>query len=196
MWRISDDFWDRWVDLEEPVPAPGSWSVHTKPGQWPDADMLPLGRIGIRAERGEPRMSLLTRDEQITLMTLWSIARSPLMFGGHLPDNDDFTLSLITNDEVLAVNQKAAAPRQLFAKGSQVAWVADAPGSRAKYVAVFNLGDASDEQVRVNWTDVGLGGTCVIRDLWARKDIGTAGAGTTFAVKPHGAGFYRLTCGP
>jgi alpha-galactosidase len=196
MWRISDDFWDRWVDLKNQFPRLDRWSVHTKPGQWPDADMLPLGRIGIRAERGEPRMSLLTRDEQTTLVTLWSIARSPLMFGGNLPDNDEFTLSLITNDEVLAVNQKAAAPRQLFAKGNQVAWVADAPGPRAKYVAVFNLGDASDEQVRVDWTDVGLAGTCVIRDLWARKDIGTAGAGSTFAVKPHAAGLYRLTCRP
>ena len=71
--------------------------------------MLPLGHIGIRAERGEPRMSLLTHDEQRTLMTLWSIARSPLMFGGHLPDNDPWTLDLLTNDEVLAVNQMATA---------------------------------------------------------------------------------------
>jgi alpha-galactosidase len=90
----------------------------------------------------------------------------------------------------------AAAPRQLSAKGNQVAWVADAPRPRAKYVAVFSLGDASDEQVRIDWTDVELGGTCVIRDRWARKDIGTARAGSTFAVKPHGAGLYRLTGGP
>ena len=130
MWRISDDFWDRWVDLKNQFPRLDRWSAHAQPGQWPDADMLPLGKIGIRAERGDPRMSRLTRDEQITLMTLWSIARSPLMFGGNLPDNDDFTLSLITNDEVLEVNQKAAASRQLFVRENQVAWVADAPGSR------------------------------------------------------------------
>jgi feruloyl esterase len=195
MWRISDDFWDRWVDLKNQFPRLDRWSVHSKPGQWPDADMLPLGRIGVRAERGEPRMSRLTRDEQVTLMTLWSIARSPLMFGGNLPDNDDFTLSLITNDEVLAVNQRAAAPRQLFARGNQVAWVADAPGPRAKYVAVFNLGDAADEQIRVDWADAGLAGRCVVRDLWARKDIGTVETGSTFSVKPHGAVFVRLTCG-
>jgi hypothetical protein len=126
-------------------------------------------------------------------MTLWSIARSPLMFGGNLPDNDDFTLSLITNDEVLEVNQKAPASRQLFAKENQVAWVADAPGSRAKYVAVFNLGDTAVEAVRVNWTDVGLSGKCVVRDLWTRMDIGTLDGGSTFQVPPHGAAFYRLT---
>jgi alpha-galactosidase len=193
MWRISDDFWDRWVDLKNQFPRLNRWSVHAGPGHWPDADMLPLGKIGIRAERGDPRMSRLTRDEQIALMTLWSIARSPLMFGGNLPDNDEFTLSLMTNDEVLAVNQKGAGGRQLFARENQVAWVANAPGSRAKYVAVFNLGDTADEQVRINWADVGLGGTCVVRDLWVRKDIGTIDTGSTFQVKPHGAALYRLT---
>lgn len=193
MWRISDDFWDRWVDLKNQFPRLSRWSVHAGPGHWPDADMLPLGRIGIRAERGDARMSRLTRDEQITLMTAWSIARSPLMFGGNLPDNDAFTLALITNDEVLAVNQASAGGRQLFANGNQIAWVADAPGSRAKYVAVFNLGDTADEQVRINWADVGLSGTCVVRDLWARSDTGTAADGYTFPVRPHGAALYRLT---
>ena len=155
--------------------------------------MLPLGKIGIRAERGDPRMSLLTHEEQITLMTLWSIARSPLMFGGNLPDNDDFTLWLITNDEVLQVNQKATASRQLFAEENRVAWVADTPDSGAKYVAVFNLGDTADEQVRINWADVGLGEKCMVRDLWGRKDIGTIEDGQVFRVKPHAAALYRLT---
>ena len=78
MWRISDDFWDRWVDLKRQFPNFTKWNPYVKPGNWPDGDMLPLGHIGIRAERGEPRMSLLTHDEQKTLVTLWSIARSPL----------------------------------------------------------------------------------------------------------------------
>ena len=95
---------------------------------------------------------------------------------------------------MLAANQKGSAHRQLFAKGTQVAWVADAPGPRAKYVAVFNLGDTADEQVRIDWTDVGLGGKCAVRDLWARKDLGTFDTGSTFQVKPHGAMLVRLTC--
>ena len=193
MWRISGDFWDRWVDLKNQFPRLSRWIVHTKPGHWPDADMLPLGKIGVRAERGEPRMSLLTHDEQITLMTLWSIGRSPLMFGGNLPDNDEFTLSLISNDEVLGVNQESTANRQLSADGNQVTWVADVPGSHAKYVAVFNLGDSAEEQVSVNWSDVGLSGKCVVRDLWTRKDIGTVEHGQVFRVKPHAAGLYRLS---
>jgi alpha-galactosidase len=193
MWRISGDFWDRWVDLKNQFPRFDRWNKWVRPGHWPDGDMLPLGHIGIRAERGDPRMSLLTHDEQTTLMTLWSIARSPLMFGGHLPDNDEFTLSLMTNDEVLAMNQKGSSSKQLFANGNQVAWAGEIAVSKAKYVAVFNTGDSGDEQVRVNWSDLGLPAKCVLRDLWAHKDTGTVEGGQAFTVKPHASGFYRVT---
>jgi alpha-galactosidase len=193
MWRISGDFWDRWVDLKNQFPRFNMWNKWVRQGHWPDGDMLPLGHIGIRAERGDPRMSLLTHDEQTTLISLWSIARSPLMFGGNLPDNDDFTLSLLTNDEVLTVDQKAASSKQLFANGNQVAWVAEMAGSKAKYVAVFNTGDAGDEQVTVKWSDLGLPAKCVVRDLWAHKDMGTVQDGKAFDVKPHASGFYKIT---
>jgi hypothetical protein len=193
MWRISDDFWDRWDDLKKQFPNLDKWSPYAKAGNWPDADMLPLGKIGIRAERGDPRMSLLTHDEQYTLMTLWSIARSPLMFGGNLPDNDDFTLGLLTNDEVLNVNQHATSSRQLFARGNQVAWVAEIAGSPAKYLAVFNIGDAGQQELRVNWSDLGLPAQCSLRDLWAKKDIGTVHAGRSFPLAPHAAAIYKLT---
>ena len=193
MWRISGDFWDRWVDLKNQFARLNMWNPAVRQGHWPDADMLPLGHIGIRAERGDPRMSLLTQDEQRTLMTLWSIARSPLMFGGNLPDNDEFTLSLLNNDEVLGVNQKALSSKQLFAHGNQVAWMAELPGSSAKYVAVFNIGDAAEEQVRVQWADLGLKGKCSVRDLWAKSDLGTVEEGRQFTVKPHASGFYEIT---
>jgi alpha-galactosidase len=193
MWRISGDFWDRWVDLKNQFARFNNWNKWVRPGHWPDGDMLPLGHIGIRAERGDPRMSLLTHDEQTTLMSLWSIARSPLMFGGNLPDNDDFTLSLMTNDEVLGVNQKAASSKQLFLNGNQVAWVAEMPGTKAKYLAVFNIGDGASEQVHVNWNDLGLPAKCAVRDIWIHKDEGAAQDGKTFDVKPHASGYYRIT---
>ncbi len=193
MWRISGDFWDRWVDLKRQFPNFTKWNAYVKPGNWPDGDMLPLGHIGIRAERGDPRMSLLTRDEQQTLMTLWSVARSPLMFGGNLPDNDEFTLGLISNDEVLAVNQKAGASKELFTRGNQVAWVAEIPGSPAKYLAVFHTGDGAEESIQVNWSDLGLAGECAVRDLWARKELGRVSGGQAFKVAPHASAFYRIT---
>lgn len=138
-------------------------------------------------------MSLLTHDEQTTLMTLWCIARSPLMFGGNLPDNDEFTLNLMTNDEVLAMNQKGTASKQLFANGNQVAWTSDMPGSKSKYVAVFNIGDAGDEQVAMKWADLGLPTKCNVRELWAHKDMGTMDDGQTFTVKPHASAVFRVT---
>jgi alpha-galactosidase len=192
MWRISDDFWDRWVDLKNQFPRFHLWNPYAGPGHWPDGDMLPLGHIGIRAERGDPRMSLLTHDEQRTLITLWSIARSPLMFGGHLPDNDDFTLSLMTNDEVLAIDQKAKASKQLFSRSNQVAWVADVPDSRAKYLAVFYIGDTGEEKVHIDWSDLGLPPNCIVRDLWSKQDLGVIRNGHDFALKPHASGLYKV----
>jgi len=88
LWRISNDFWDNWPSLKHQFDITHNWESYSQPGNWPDADMLPLGRIGIRAERGDDRASLFTHDEQQTVMTLWSIFRSPLMFGGDLPSND------------------------------------------------------------------------------------------------------------
>lgn len=137
MWRIIDDFWDNWSQLAMHFSLFEKWLPYMGPGHWPDGDMLPLGRIGIRAERGDNRMSLLTRDEQTTLMSLFLICRSPLMFGGHLPDNDPFTLSLLTNAEALAVLQKSKNNRLLFNEGDKIAWIADDLHSDARYVAVF-----------------------------------------------------------
>jgi alpha-galactosidase len=121
MWRIIDDFWDNWTQLSAHFSLFEKWMPYMGPGHWPDGDMLPLGHIGIRAERGNNRMSQLTKDELYSLMSLFLICRSPLMFGGHLPDNDAFTEQLITNEEALAVLQKSENNRQLFNDGEKIA---------------------------------------------------------------------------
>jgi len=141
MWRTVGDFWDSWDQLKEHFEVCNRWAPYTRVGNWPDADMLPLGRLGIRAERGDDRMTRFTRDEQRTLMTLWSIFRSPLMFGGDLPSNDAFTLSLLTNKAVLNVNQHSTNGRQLWRRGDLVAWTADDPATGDKYLALFNAQD-------------------------------------------------------
>jgi alpha-galactosidase len=141
MWRIVGDFWDNWTQLKEHFMVCDRWTPNIGNGHFPDADMLPLGRIGIRAENGDDRMSMLTKDEQITLMTLFSIFRSPLMFGGNLPSNDSFTLSLLTNKEVLDVNRFSQNNRQLFRNGNMIAWVADDTKTNDKYLALFNAED-------------------------------------------------------
>lgn len=142
-WRVSGDVWDEWGAIYNQLGALSMWTPYRSPGHWPDGDMLPIGRIAIRSQVGFDRMTKLTHDEQRTMMTLWSIARSPLMFGGDLPSNDAWTNSLLTNQEVLGVNQRSTNNRELFRNGNRVGWVADAPGG-GKYLALFNASPADE----------------------------------------------------
>lgn len=141
MWRTVGDFWDSWEQLKEHFAVCARWAPFIRPGAWPDADMLPLGRLGIRAERGDDRQTRFTPDEQRTLLTLWSIFRSPLMMGGDLPSNTPATLRLLTNPRVLAVNQRSTHNRELWRRGDLVAWTADDPATGDKYLALFNAQD-------------------------------------------------------
>ena len=144
MWRISDDFWDDWPALLAQFKRLDHWTAYRGAGHFPDADMLPLGAVRQVPGYAGGAWTRFTRDEQFTMMSLWAIARSPLMMGGDLTKNDAFTLSLLTNDEVLAVNQNSANGRQLFNRDGLIGWVADVPNSRDKYLALFNTRDALD----------------------------------------------------
>ncbi len=192
LWRISNDFWDRWVDVKDQFDLMKNWQGKVHPGSWPDADMLPLGHIGIRAERGDDRPSLLTHDEQYTLMSLWSIFRSPLMFGGDIPSSDPFTIDILTNPEVLYVNQHSDNGRQSYREGSTVAWTADAPGSRSKYVAVFNIGDTVKD-IDLPWSSVQVvASKATVRDLWLHKDTKDVSA-IHLSLRPHAGILVKVT---
>jgi len=191
LFRISADFWDRWVDLKDQFENCHKWENFTGSGCWADADMLPLGHIGIRAERGDDRQSLFTRDEQVTLMTLWTISRSPLMFGGHLPDNDAFTLDLLTNDEVLNVLRASQDNHQLFREGDHVAWIAKSSNSDDHYLALFNIGDESSA-IEVDLGLIGGNTSYAARDLWSKTDVGAVQGKWSQELAPHAAKFYRL----
>jgi hypothetical protein len=194
MWRVSDDFWDNWPALLEQFERLRNWTEFRGPGHFPDADMLPLGLIDMGR-----RKTRFTNDEQRTLMTLWAIARSPLIFGGDMRQMDDFTLSLLTNEEVLAVDQESSENRQLFREDGLIAWVADVPHSRDKYLAIFNTNDSPREngpsslKVEVKLSDLGFVRTCQVRDLWRKKVIGEFKVTFAPEIKWHGAGLYRLS---
>lgn len=193
MWRTTGDFWDNWPDLKDEFEVCNSWSSFSGPGYYPDADMLPLGRIGIRAERGEPRWSRFTKDEQYTLMTLFAIFRSPLMFGGDLPSNDEFTLSLITNREVLNVNQNSRNGKQLFRENDLIAWTADDPATGDKYLALFNASDKPGETtITVGFEQMGLKGAHTVTDLWNGDKLGKFRDNFSAQINTHGAGLYRI----
>ncbi|MGO9110679.1 MAG: hypothetical protein ACLP9L_15775 [Thermoguttaceae bacterium] len=136
MWRVSFDFWDNWQSLYAQFNNLNSHQPYQGVGHWPDADMLPFGRV--KTWEVPAHYSKFTHDEQYTVMTLWSIARSPLINGSNMPDNDAFTMALMTNDEVIAVDQKSTNNKQLFRKKDQIAWIADVPDSKDKYLAIFN----------------------------------------------------------
>ena len=194
MWRISDDFWDDWKALLEQFERCRKWAPHTGPGHFPDADMLPVGAVRVRSN-GWTR---LTRDEQYTLMSLWAICRSPLIIGGDLPRNDELTLALLTNDEVIAVNQHSAGGKQLFRREGQVAWIADVPGAQDKYLAVFNIADRPKESsdagatISIDLREIGLA-NCRVRDLWQHKDLDAATDRFEPVVPWHGAVLVRLS---
>jgi hypothetical protein len=201
LWRIAADLWDTWQDVAALFDLCKKWTAHGGPGHWPDADILPLGRIGMRRigipSEGIDRMSGLSEDEQITLVTLGCIARSPLMFGGDLPSNDEFTLSLLTNEEVLAVNQCSTQHRELYNRKGHIGWTADVPDSGEKYVALFNTHRVPDdsnnaEPMSFLFRDIGLRGMCKVRDLWGKKDVGIFSEVFTASVPCHGARIYRI----
>lgn len=172
MWRICDDLWDVWEDVEANFARFARWAPVAGEHGWPDGDMLPLGRIGIRAERGEPRDSRLTAAERVTLMTLWVVARSPLMIGGDLPTSSPETISLFTNADVLALLESRGS-REVFREGDLVLWTADDTDG-AGWVAAFNLG-SSPLEVALDAGDVGVpaDGSTRVRELWTGDDVAT-----------------------
>ena len=198
MWRISDDIWDIWHST---VPYPqglgdqfanvAKWVGKAEPGHWPDADMLPLGFLGPAPGWGKPRFTRLTRDEQRTLMTLWAMFPSPLMIGGDLTKADEWTISLLNNPEVIAVDQQSAQNRPVISNGTTVVWTARSSAGNSSYVAIFNVSGES-QKVRYTWNDLGFSGmTYRLRDLWERKDLG-AEKSVDVAIPSHGSVLFKI----
>jgi len=194
MWRISDDFWDKWPLLLEQFDRLRDWAPDCGPGHFPDADMLPIGVL----QMGKTKTHFKP-DEQVTLLTLWSIGRSPLIVGADLTKLDDFTLALITNDEVLAVDQNSTHNREFFRRDGFYGWVADAPGSTAKYLAIFNARDVSAGStenalpVAVKLSELGILSGCEVRNLWTHEELGRFTNEFAPRIHFHGAGLYRLS---
>ncbi|MCL2364003.1 MAG: alpha-galactosidase [Defluviitaleaceae bacterium] len=157
MWRMTDDYWDKWHYLKGMFERCAKWWPLVGDHGWPDCDMLPLGHIGIRSVDGnwphpwEPlgannRQTRFTRDEQRTMMVLWTIFRSPMFFGGELRDNDDWTLALLTDPLLVEMHREI---RKSWPEGSGnkdvVIWRAE--GVSADYVARFNIGEVPVEGI-------------------------------------------------
>jgi alpha-galactosidase len=167
-----------------------SWSKYVKPGNWPDADMLPLGTLGPVPGWGEPRETRLTHDEQRTLISLWCIAREPLFFGGNLTKLDDWTASLLTNPELIAMDQHGHDQHLAATDGDVVAWTSKGAAG-AEYLAIFNRGDAPAE-VKQPFAHYGLTGKAYrSTELWTKVETPTADS-VSATLPPHGAVLFQL----
>jgi alpha-galactosidase len=199
VWRISDDVWDRWErpasehfpqGVKNQFAVIASWVPHVKAGNWPDADMLPLGRLGPVPGEGKPRETKLTHDEQRTLVTLWSIARSPLIIGANLTELDDWTAGLLTNAAVVAMDQRGHDQKVASEDEELVAWVSKGDGGR-EYLALFNLGDAA-ARVAVPLARYGFtADKYAAKDVWEGKDLGKVSEATGM-VAAHGVLLLEL----
>ena len=194
MWRIADDEWDVWSTTPS-APFPqgvrdqfartAAWSKYAGPGHWPDADMLPIGQLRPEPGWGKARSSLLTPDEQRTEMTLWSMARSPLIVGANLTLLDAPTLALLTNREVIAINQTATKSFEVLHQGDFIVWQADLPNGRIA-LALFNASDAPmNRKSTFAELSPNLGDhPWKVQDVWAGKDLG-AQLGVSADLAPH-----------
>ena len=195
MWRISRDFWDVWGSLDRQFDLLDQWKNVGGPGHWPDADMIPFGHIGIRnTTRAPSRWTRFTPEEQKTLMTLWCMAPSPLMLGMNLPDLDSATLDILTNDEVIAVNQDPLGkPANRIKKNPEKTeiWVKELSDG-SKGVGLFNRGE-HPSQVMVNLQELGLKSPCTARDLWAKKNLETLKNDYSCTLPPHGSQLLQFS---
>lgn len=191
MWRISGDFWDRWDKLLNTFSLCEKWYPYVKDGSFPDCDILPLGKLCIDGSyMGDMgRDSGFTKEEQKTMMTLWAVFRSPLFFGGELRLTDNYTLSLVTNPEVINVNQNSEKPLFVYNKGGIAVWQTKIENGTA--VAVFNLSD-EEKHYKLSFLNLGIENVRAVRDLWARKDIPKCENDVTVSLKPHSSEFFEI----
>lgn len=169
MWRITDDFWDKWELLYDMFDRTEKWCTHSGAGHYPDADMLPVGAI-LQDYGGDNRTGF-TKSEQVTMLTLWSIFRSPLMIGGELTKTDDFTFDLLTNSEILKMHKNSRNAHQLWRRKidgiEHILWTAQS-SEGGTYLAIFNAGE-SDSKIDISLYDAELCGKVSAKELWSGK---------------------------
>ncbi|MFC6647191.1 glycoside hydrolase family 27 protein [Granulicella cerasi] len=198
MWRISDDVWDFWKNtrhaprsVHDQFELAAAWAPYARPGSWPDADMLPLGYLGPEPGDGVARQTRLTPAEQRTMMTLWSIMRSPLIVGANLTKLDDWTTALLTNRDVIEINQYAHDQRQVAREGNTVVWTAEGRNGK-RYLALFNLNDG-DKRITRTYAFYNLpSGAYRSRELWTNQK-GEPSDGIDVTLPAHSCMLLELT---
>ena len=192
MWRMTGDFWDHWDKLYNMFERCEKWAPHVKTGCWPDCDMLPLGKISKNCSclGDRDRYTNFTFDEQKTMLTLWAIFRSPLILGGELRENRPEDLEVITNKDIIGINQYSSCNQQLRRNRNEAVWTClDKNGKRV--VALFNLTD-EEKEITVSLKEVGCHGDYMATELWTKETVRITDGTVTEAVAPHGVKIFRI----
>jgi alpha-galactosidase len=189
-WRITGDIRDNWDSMSKKGFGQERWEKFAQSGHWNDPDMLVVGHVGW----GTPHPPNLTPDEQYTHITLWCLVSAPLLLGCDLEKVDDFTVGLLSNDEVLAVNQDALGKEaRCVAKVGDTRVYAKDLEDGSKAIGLFNLGTNGPATISVKWSDLGLGsGKQKVRDLWRQKDLGQFANQFEIPVAHHGAEMVKI----
>lgn len=190
MWRMTDDFWDSWEPLKKMFDYCRDWFPYVKEGHWPDCDMLPLGRLRLCNHEGGDATNF-TKDEQMLLMSLWSMFRSPLMFGGDMTMNDEFTLSLMQNKALININKNSHSGREVYRKGNEIIWAANGNDGEY-YIAQFNVGD-TEIISKFPLSFAGIEGAVRGTELWTNEDSVIDESNTLVSTVPaHGVRLNKI----
>lgn len=192
MWRITDDFWDKWDLLLNMFDRCELWQNHVAEGSYPDCDMLPVGKLG--KGFGKEWDTNFTRDEQITMMTLWCVFGSPLMIGAELTLLDAWTLELLTKKEVLKLTQNAYVGKQVEKNSQYAVWSCRNEQTGEVYLAFFNFLDTEQEIACGLSETEPCGGVSHefsrVREVWTESAVELAGGCLKDLVPAHGARLY------
>ena len=191
MWRITDDFWDNWQLLYNMFERCEKWAPHNGAGHWADADMLPIGYI--KQDYSPDITTQFTKDEQVTMLTLRSIFRSPLIIGGEMTKFDDFTMSLLTNEGILKMHRNARHSHQVWRRemnGSEIVLWTAADAEDCQYAALFNIGENSAD-ISVPLTELEIYEAKDITELWSNEAFHADNISADLA--PHSARAYYLS---
>ena len=191
MWRITDDFWDNWQLLYNMFERCEKWAPHNGAGHWADADMLPIGYI--KQDYSPDITTRFTKDEQVTMLTLWSIFRSPLIIGGEMTKFDDFTMSLLTNEGILKMHRNARHSHQVWRRkmnGSEIVLWTAADAEGGQYAALFNIGENAAD-ISVPLTELEIYEAKDITELWSNEAFHADNISADLA--PHSAKAYYLS---
>lgn len=191
MWRITDDFWDNWQLLYNMFERCEKWAPHNGAGHWADADMLPIGYI--KQDYSPDITTQFTKDEQVTMLTLWSIFRSPLIIGGEMTKFDDFTMSLLTNEGILKMHRNARHSHQVWRRemnGSEIVLWTAADAEGCQYAALFNIGENAAD-ISVPLTELEIYEAKDITELWSNEAFHADNISADLA--PHSARAYYLS---